>query len=81
MAEVNATETGLDGLSSSLNPNVENSSSSTFDMYTTWYKLRASCTSEPSGYITWINTTGDNSGIPTCGGVLGPTTIVAQWLK
>jgi hypothetical protein len=47
---------------------------------TTNYRLRASCSSAPGGYIYWVNTTGDNSGQPTCSGTLGPTFIVDTWI-
>ena len=53
--------------------------SNTFVPRTTYYKLRASCTASPSGYITWVNTTGDDTGKPSCAGTLGPTVIIDQW--
>jgi hypothetical protein len=43
------------------------------------YLLRASCSSAPDGYIFWQNTTGDNTGQPTCSGTLGPTFIMSYW--
>lgn len=48
---------------------------------TRWYKLRASCTTAPGGYVEWMNTTGDNSFRPACGGggTLGETIIVDTW--
>lgn len=45
----------------------------------TYYKMQASCTTSPTGYITWVNTTGDNQGRPVCGGILGDTVEVARW--
>lgn len=45
----------------------------------TYYKMQASCTSSPTGYITWVNTTGDNQGRPDCSGTLGDTVEVARW--
>lgn len=46
-----------------------------------YYKLQASCTTSPSGFITWVNTTGDNTGRPGCSGTLGPTNIVDSWVQ
>lgn len=48
---------------------------------TRYYKLRASCSTSPSGFITWVNTTGDNTGQPGCSGTLGPTIIVDTWVQ
>lgn len=48
---------------------------------TRYYKLRASCTASPSGFITWVNTSGDNTGQPGCAGTLGPTFIVDTWVQ
>lgn len=45
----------------------------------TYYKMAATCSSSPSGYVTWVNTTGDDLGQPTCGGTLGPSFIVSTW--
>lgn len=42
------------------------------------YKLRASCTTAPSGYIEWYNATGDDQGKPACAGTLGETIIVTK---
>jgi hypothetical protein len=46
---------------------------------TRFYKLLASNT--VVGYITWINTTGDNTGRPEPGGVTGDTIIMKTWLE
>jgi len=46
---------------------------------TRYYKLRASCSSSPTGYIHWTNTTGDDTGQPACGGTLGPSIIIRTW--
>lgn len=45
----------------------------------TYYKMQASCTTSPNGYITWVNTTGDNTGAPPCAGIQGPSVIVSTW--
>lgn len=46
---------------------------------TTYYKCRATSDVHPSGYITWENTTGDETGRPNPGGTIGPTQIVGKW--
>lgn len=48
---------------------------------TRYFKLRASCTASPSGFVTWVNTSGDNTGQPSCSGTLGPTIIVDTWVQ
>lgn len=45
-----------------------------------YFKMQAPCTSSPSGYITWQNTTGDDAGRPTCGGTLGASFIADSWV-
>lgn len=45
----------------------------------TYYKMQAPCSSAPSGYISWVNTTGDDTDRPACGGVLGDTVEIARW--
>lgn len=46
-----------------------------------YYKLRATSDLSPSGYITWVNTTGDDQGKPTPGGTIGPTIVVSRWVQ
>jgi hypothetical protein len=46
----------------------------------TYYKCRATSTVDPSGYITWVNTTGDETDRPNPGGTIGPTQIVMTWI-
>ena len=46
---------------------------------TTYYKCRATSDVDPSGYITWVNTTGDETDRPSPGGTIGPTQIVMKW--
>jgi hypothetical protein len=43
------------------------------------YRMRASCTSAPGGYIYWTNQTGDSTNAPTCSGTRGPNTILETW--
>lgn len=45
----------------------------------TYYKMQATCSSSPSGYISWVNTTGNDQGRPACLGIVGPSVIAAQW--
>lgn len=45
----------------------------------TFYKCRATSDVDPSGYITWVNTTGDETDRPNPGGTIGPTQIVMKW--
>lgn len=48
-------------------------------MALTYYKMQASCSTASSGFISWVNTTGDDTGRPVCAGFLGPTTMVDSW--
>lgn len=65
-------------LAAALEPVVASSALTTRTQY---YKLRATSSVDPSGYITWRNTTGDDQGRPSPGGTIGPTIIVARWVQ
>lgn len=43
------------------------------------YVMQATCTSSPTGYITWENNTGDDTNRPACGGIGGPSKIISSW--
>lgn len=44
------------------------------------YKMQASDSGVPSGFVTWLNTTGDDGRKPAAVGVQGPSVVVAQWI-
>ena len=44
-----------------------------------YYKMQAPCSASPTGFISWVNRTGDDTGKPACAGILGETVIIAQW--
>jgi hypothetical protein len=46
-----------------------------------YFKMRAACSTAPGGYIYWINNTGDNTNQPGCGGTLGLSYILDEWVK
>lgn len=50
-----------------------------FGTSVTYYKMQAPCSSSASGYINWVNTTGDDTGRPACAMGLGTSYIVDSW--
>ena len=45
----------------------------------TYYHMKKPCSSSPTGWIHWTNTTGDDTGKPACAGTEGDTEIVHAW--
>lgn len=43
------------------------------------YAMQATCDTSPTGYINWINETGDNVNRPVCAGIGGPPQIITSW--
>lgn len=48
---------------------------------TRYFKLKATCSGSPSGYIEWVNMTGGLDGAPLCVGIMGPPLIVHSWVN
>lgn len=45
-----------------------------------YFKMQAPCSASASGYITWVNTTGDDAGRPACAAGLGASFIADSWV-
>lgn len=81
MATIDASSTGMD-LYSGFFPFTSPLPGAPTPMFAgsvTYYKMQARCSGSASGYITWVNTSGDDAGKPACPGVLGATVEIARW--